>query len=82
MNHSNIKIKFALLQGFVDERNSFFQKFKKALQKKAIKEKKADMGLNMTCFKCLGNHSLRDCNQPQNQMTINENRKNHNANRA
>lgn len=33
----------------------------------------------MSCFNCLGNHSLRDCSQPRNFNMINKNRRDHNA---
>ena len=36
----------------------------------------------MTCFNCLGNHSLRDCDQPKNYAAINKNRKDYNFKRG
>ena len=36
----------------------------------------------MTCFNCMGNHSLRDCEEPRNPAAINKNRREHNAKRG
>ncbi|KAJ8674881.1 hypothetical protein QAD02_010667 [Eretmocerus hayati] len=38
-------------------------------------EVKADCAPKLTCFNCLGNHNLRDCDQPRNPAAISKNRK-------
>ncbi|KAL7302986.1 hypothetical protein TKK_0004212 [Trichogramma kaykai] len=40
--------------------------------------KKNNFTPKMSCFNCLGNHSMRDCDQPRNPAAINKNRKEHN----
>ncbi|XP_058806811.1 zinc finger CCHC domain-containing protein 8 homolog [Phymastichus coffea] len=60
------------------------QKFDKVLQKSNDENngEREDCGPKMTCFNCLGNHSLRDCDQPRNYVAINKNRKEHNFKRG
>lgn len=38
-------------------------------------EGKSDCCPKLTCFNCMGNHNLRDCDQPKNYGLINKNRK-------
>ncbi|OXU24103.1 hypothetical protein TSAR_010674 [Trichomalopsis sarcophagae] len=49
---------------------------------KEDREIKEDFGPKMTCFNCMGNHSLRDCDLPRNYLNINKNRKEHAAKRG
>lgn len=53
-------------------------KFNKILEKgkEKVSEKKDDSAApKLTCFNCLGNHSMRDCTKPKNYGEINKNRK-------
>ncbi|XP_011502048.1 PREDICTED: zinc finger CCHC domain-containing protein 8 homolog isoform X2 [Ceratosolen solmsi marchali] len=60
------------------------KKFNKTLQKSQdeVNEIKEDCGPKRTCFNCLGNHNLRDCEEPRNYVAINKNRKSYNAKRG
>ncbi|XP_014211070.1 zinc finger CCHC domain-containing protein 8 homolog [Copidosoma floridanum] len=57
---------------------AYGKKFSKTLEKgtaKATEEKNENSAPKMTCFNCLGNHSMRDCPKPRNYNEITKNRK-------
>ncbi|KAK0174563.1 hypothetical protein PV327_010322 [Microctonus hyperodae] len=76
-NRDNILFTIDNTPGIHDKFNipTYGTKFDKVLEKSRIEDevKNDKAGPKIICFNCLGDHNLRDCNEPRNQFEINKN---------